>query len=120
AWPALVGHPPLGDDVSAGQFWCQCHASTPARSGPRSSLAAILTRVRLSVMLRLPLAPVLARPSLRSSLAFVSVSCFDSRSLRSSLVPLSRWCQCHASPLTVRVGGRTPLIDATISSTRRV
>ena len=28
--------------------------------------------------------------------------------------------KCHASPLTVRVGGRTPWIDATISSTRRV
>ena len=27
---------------------------------------------------------------------------------------------CHASPLTVRVGGRAPWIDATISSTRRV
>src|SRR4029078_6528418 len=47
------------------------HASTPTRSGPRSYLAAILTRVRpRAVMPRLPLAPVLARTSQRSSLAF--------------------------------------------------
>src|ERR1700741_4937867 len=65
------------------------HASTPARSGPRSSLATILTRDRLRVFMpRLPLAPVLARPSPRSSLAIVfGCSCLDSRSLRSSLVP---------------------------------
>src|SRR5918997_1094563 len=40
------------------------------------------------LMPRLPLAPVLARASLRSSLAVVFAdSCLDSRSLRSSLVP---------------------------------
>src|ERR1700752_3065071 len=49
---------------------CASHASPPARSGPRSFLAAILTRARLRVVMpRLPLAPVLARSSLRSSLA---------------------------------------------------
>ena len=73
------------------------HAATPPRSGPRSSLAAILTRRRLRcscldssslrsslvprcdphsssssvLMPRLLLAPVLARPSLRSSLVVV-------------------------------------------------
>ena len=48
------------------------HVSTHPRSGPRSSLAAILTRDRLrEFMSRLTLAPVLARPSLRSSLGIV-------------------------------------------------
>src|SRR5215207_136978 len=86
--------------VDADFVELQAHFSTPARSGPRFErelavrpielgLAAILTRVRLRVLMpRLPLAPVLARSSLRSSLAFVfGCSCLDSRSLRSSLVP---------------------------------
>src|SRR5215207_430729 len=69
--------------VDADFVELQAHFSTPARSGPRFErelavrpielgLAAILTRVRLRVLMpRLPLAPVLARSSLRSSLAFV-------------------------------------------------
>src|SRR4029077_9420843 len=74
--------------AAAPYFFCG-HASTPTRSGPRSFLAAILTRGRLRVVMpRLPLAPVLARSSLRCSLAVVfGWSCLDSRSLRSSLVP---------------------------------
>src|SRR5689334_21893960 len=64
------------DDVDQGfaddQRAIGVHVSTPARSGPRSYLAAILTRARLrEFMSRLPLAPVLARTSLRSSLALV-------------------------------------------------
>src|SRR6185312_10437012 len=67
----------------------QAHFSAPARSGPRSFLAAILTRARLRRLIsRLPLAPVLARSSLRSSLALAFGGSFlGSRSLRSSLVP---------------------------------
>src|SRR3954469_10192088 len=50
----------------------RAHDSTPNRSGPRSCLAAILARDRLRMLMtRLPLAPVLARASLRSSLAIV-------------------------------------------------
>src|SRR6185295_675825 len=67
----------------------QAHFSAPARSGPRSFLAAILTRARLRRLIsRLTLAPVLARSSLRSSLALAFEGSFlGSRSLRSSLVP---------------------------------
>src|SRR6185369_16369560 len=89
------------------------HASPPTRSGPRSFLAAILTRARLRVLMpRLPLAPVLARSLLRSSLALgFGCSCLASHSLRSSLVPCcdphSRSASgAHASPPT-RCGPRS-------------
>src|SRR6478752_977807 len=89
------------------------HASPPTRSGPRSFLAAILTRARLRVLMpRLPLAPVLARSLLRSSLALgFGCSCLASHSLRSSLVPCcgphSRSASgAHASPPT-RSGPRS-------------
>src|SRR6478609_3306308 len=71
------------------------HASPPTRCGPRSFLAAILTRARLRVLMpRLPLAAVLARSLLRSSLALgFGCSCLPSHSLRSSLVPC---CDPHS------------------------
>ena len=63
---------PTGSDPDVGLVVFPVQTSAPARSGPRSFLAAILTRARLRVVMpRLPLAPVLARSSLRSSLAVV-------------------------------------------------
>jgi len=63
--------PRLPAACGIGAFEHFCHASTPARSGPRSYLAAIPHSQSTSgkSCLDFPLAPVLARTSLRSSLA---------------------------------------------------
>src|SRR6476660_8919465 len=63
-----------------------------SRPGTWAAMSSSPTLLRVpdfsSVMPRPPLAPVLARSSLRSSLAHVfGWSCLDPRSLRSSLVP---------------------------------